>query len=74
MTEKFDTLLKELEENPSISQVNIYEDTLEQIIKYKEGFESISKSYDVRFYFVDKAKVFRLVDFEVFESRRIQLI
>ena len=74
VTEKFDTLLKELEENPSISQVNIYEDTLEQIIKYKEGFESISKSYDVRFYFVDKAKVFRLVDFEVFESRRIQLI
>jgi hypothetical protein len=73
-TEKFDTLIKELEENPSIKTVRIYEDTLEQIIKYRTGFDSLSKEYDVQFYFVDKAKVFRLLDFEVGEKRRIELI
>jgi hypothetical protein len=73
-TEKFDTLMKELEENPSINEVSIYEDTLEQIIKYKTGFEQLGKFYDVRFYFVDKSKVYRLYDFEVGENRRIQLL
>jgi hypothetical protein len=74
VTEKFDTLVRELEENPSINEVNIYEDSLEQIIKYRTGFESLSKFYDVRFYFVDKTKVIRLYDFKIGEKRRIQLI
>lgn len=73
-TEKFDTLVKELEENPSINEVNIYEDSLEQIIKYRTGFESLSKFYDVRFHFVDKTKVIRLYDFKIGEKRRIQLL
>jgi hypothetical protein len=73
-TEKFDTLIKELEENPSINEVSIYEDSLEQIIKYKTGFESLSKFYGVRFYFVDKSKVIRLYNFKVGEKRRIELI
>lgn len=73
-TEKFDTLMKELEENPSINEVSIYEDTLEQIIKYKAGFDQVGKFYDVRFYFVDKAKVYRLYGFEAGEKRRIELI
>jgi hypothetical protein len=73
-TEKFDTLVKELEENPSINEISIYEDTLEQIINYRAGFERLSKFYDVRFYFVDKSKVYRLYDFEVGEKRRIELL
>jgi len=74
VTEKFDTLAKELEENPSINEISIYEDTLEQIIKYRSGFDRMGKGYDVRFYFVDKAKVYRLQDFKVGENRRIQLL
>lgn len=73
-TEKFDTLIKELEKNPTIKKVKIYEDTLEQIIKYRTGFDSLSKKYEIEFYFVDKAKVYRLVDFKVDGERRIQLI
>jgi cell fate (sporulation/competence/biofilm development) regulator YmcA (YheA/YmcA/DUF963 family) len=73
-TEKFDTLVKELEERPLINEISIYEDTLEQIIKYKTGFDTLSKFYHVKFYFVDKSKVYRLYDFEAGEKRRIELI
>ena len=74
VTEKFDTLLKELKKYPEIATVDIYEDTLEQIIKYRAGFESLSRKYEVNFYFVDKSNVFRLLDFKVDEKRKIKLI
>ena len=51
--------------------MDIYEDTLEQIIKYRTGFELLSRKYEVNFYFVDKSNVFRLLDFKVDEKELI---
>jgi hypothetical protein len=82
-SEKIFILEKELSQLPNIKEISVYEDSLEQLIKYQDFFyEKVTrlktvKSLDdmilLNMQFVDKSKVISLYDFSAGESRRIQL-
>lgn len=84
LSEKIQTLEKELSYLPNIKEIAIYEDSLEQLRKYQDFFyEKVTrlktvKSLDdmiiLNMQFVDKSKVISLYDFSSGESRRIELI
>jgi hypothetical protein len=88
-SEKIEILEKELGYLPNVKEISIYEDSLEQLIKYqdfyyeyvsgeyKKGFNSADDFFKnfifLNMQFVDKSKVINLSDFSTGESRRIQL-
>jgi hypothetical protein len=73
VTEKRDTLAKEIESLPELKDILIYEDSMEQILKYGKLTSSL-EDINVKYYFVDKSKVFELDEAIVGESRRIKLL
>lgn len=88
-SEKIAILEKELGYLPNIKEISVYEDSLEQLIKYQDFYyEYFSGEYKKRFksaddffkkfiflnmQFVDKSKVINLSDFSTGESRKIEL-
>jgi hypothetical protein len=88
-SEKIAILEKELGNLPNVKEISIYEDSLEQLIKYqdfyyeyvsgeyKSGFNSAEDFFErfifLNMQFVDKSKVINLSDFSTGQSRRIQL-
>jgi hypothetical protein len=84
VTEKVDTLDKELTFLPNIEEITIYEDSLEQLRKYQDFFyQKISRAKSVKnlddivslnMQFVDKSRVIQLYEFSAGRSRKIKLI
>jgi hypothetical protein len=88
-SEKIVILEKELGYLPNVKEISVYEDSLEQLIKYQDFYyEYVSGKYKKEFgsaddffekfiflnmQFVDKSKVINLSDFSTGESRKIQL-
>jgi hypothetical protein len=82
--EKITILEKELGNLPSVKEISVYEDSLEQLRKYQDFFyeyvvkrnkplASLSDLITLDMQFVDKSKVIQLYDFSAGESRRIEL-
>jgi hypothetical protein len=81
----FTILEKELSYLPNIKEISIYEDSLEQLIRYQRFFyeytarvqRSITSLEDLitlDMQFVDKSKVISLYDFSTGKSRKIELL
>jgi hypothetical protein len=83
LSEKIIILEKELSYLPKVSEISVYEDSLEQLRKYQEFFytkvflkkpvSSLDDIITLDMRFVDKSKVIRLYEFSVGESKRIEL-
>lgn len=58
---------------PSLKRIEIYEDSVRQIMEYREFFESY-RELDVRIFIVDKSKMYRIEDLKLSEEKRIVLI
>lgn len=76
ISEKSEVLFAELEENLDINEINIYEDSFEQISKYESFLETIEfpRPVMVNYYIVDKSKVIQLFSFTRGKSRKITLL
>lgn len=85
LSEKTQTLEKELGLLPNVKDIVIYEDSMEQLRKYQEffyeytriihrSFTSLSDLVTLEINFVDKSKVIPLYDFSAGQPRRIELI
>ena len=85
LCEKISILEKELIRLPNVKDISVYEDSLEQLIKYQEffyeytrkihrSFTSLSDLITLDMQFVDKSKVISLYDFSAGHPRRIELI
>lgn len=85
LSEKIQTLEKELSLLPNVKDIVIYEDSMEQLIKYQEffyeytriihrSFTSLSDLVTLEINFVDKSKVISIYDFSAGQPRRIELI
>ena len=85
LSEKIQTLEKELSLLPNVKDIVIYEDSMEQLSKYQEffyeytriihrSFTSLSDLVTLEINFVDKSKVIPLYDFSAGQPRRIELI
>jgi hypothetical protein len=83
-TEKILILKSELEKTPTIKEIRVYEDSLEQLKKYQQFFHeyvltiqrsatSLSSLMTLNMQLVDKSKVISLHSFTAGESRRIEL-
>lgn len=83
-TEKILILKSELEKTPTLREISVYEDSLEQLSKYQVFFyeyvakiqrsaTSLSSLISLNMQFVDKSKVISLKNFVTGESRRIEL-
>ena len=85
LSEKIQTLEKELSLLPNVKEIVIYEDSMEQLMKYQEffyeytriihrSFTSLSDLVTLEINFVDKSKVISIYDFSAGQPRRIELI
>jgi hypothetical protein len=84
LSEKITILEKELSYLPNIREISIYEDSLEQLIRYQRFFyeytarvqrsiTSLADLITLDMQFVDKSKLIQLYDFSTGQSRRIEL-
>jgi hypothetical protein len=86
VSEKYEILKENLERHPNVDEIIVYEDSLEQLIKYESFFydEYIAKLTKrvmslrdlptLTMQFVDKSKLISLYSITPLESRRIKLI
>lgn len=85
LSEKILILEKELSYLPDIKNIIIYEDSLEQLIKYQKFYyeytniihrslSTLDNLITIEMKFVDKSSVISLYDFKVSDSKRIELI
>jgi hypothetical protein len=68
---------------PNLVEVKVYEDSIEQIQKYHQVFESLNED-PLKFfgapkcklstYIVDKSKMFKIENIKLSEEQRIQLL
>jgi hypothetical protein len=66
----------------NLETVEIYEDSIDQIIRYQEFFQYLDellhinnkKSLESKIYIVDKSKMYRIENVKLSEKKRITLI
>lgn len=79
---KADVLEKVLKEMPSIEEIWIYEDSIQQIAIYQEFIEAKNRQrdtaelpdYSYRTFIVDKSAVFQITDVKISDKRKIRLV
>ena len=69
---KADVVNEILVKYPNIEEVEIFEDSMDQIISYKEKI-ALKSNQSLTFWFVDKSKIFKLGTISITESKRIKL-
>ena len=82
------TTLQEVFEKmwPEVEEIQVFEDSIEQLGKYQDFFERLNTSryltrpigsvpyLNIKLYIVDKSKMYRIENFKLSESTRINLI
>jgi len=79
---KAQTLAKLLKENPEVTKIKIYEDSIQQIDIYQDFFRRLNRQraqeelleYRYKTYIVDKSKVYRIKGVKLSEETKIELI
>jgi len=83
MSNKTDTLQDVFERMwPDVEEIQVFEDSIEQIIKYQDHFEKLNRAMDIKdlpairtkIYIVDKSKMYRIQGVTLSEPTRIKLI
>lgn len=69
---KADVVNEILAKFPQVEEVEIFEDSVDQIISYKEKIK-LRPNQSLTFWFVDKSKIFKLGTISITESKRIKL-
>jgi hypothetical protein len=67
-------LLTFVYEPTSINKIKIFEDSIDQIFKYQQYFNSLVYNIDIEYWIVDKARVFKIGDIQLSDKKRITLI
>jgi hypothetical protein len=81
-TEKVDSMQEVIKTLSNLETVEIYEDSIDQIIRYQEFFQYLDellhinnkKSLESKIYIVDKSKMYRIENVKLSEKKRITLI
>jgi hypothetical protein len=81
-TEKVDSMKEIMKVLPNLETIEIYEDSIDQIIRYQEfgnGYNNLlylsKKPYlNIKIYIVDKSKMYRIENVKLSEKKRIILI
>jgi hypothetical protein len=79
---KAQTLAELLKENPEVTKIKIYEDSIQQIDIYQDFFRRLNRQrdqgelleYRYKTYIVDKSKVYRIKGVKLSEETKIELI
>ena len=79
---KAQTLAALLKENPEVTKVKIYEDSIQQIGIYQDFFRQLNRQrdqaerleYRYKTYIVDKSKMYRIKGVKLSEETKIELI
>lgn len=82
VTPKVDKVKELLEKLPNLTEIRVFEDSIEQLDKYQDFFQGLNnllyidkKPYiEIKLYIVDKSKMYRIENFKLSEKTRIQLI
>jgi hypothetical protein len=73
VTPKVEATAKIMENLPHLKTVEVYEDSVHQIIQYQEFFQN-KDNLEVKIYIIDKSKAYRIENLKLSEERRIVLI
>jgi hypothetical protein len=81
-TEKTVSMQEVIRTLPNLAEVEVYEDSIDQIIRYQEFFQYLDellhinnkKSLESKIYIVDKSKMYRIENVKLSEKKRIVLI
>ena len=78
VTPKVDKVKELLIKLPNLTEIRVFEDSIEQLDKYQDFFEGLNNSnyphIEIKLYIVDKSKMYRIENFKLSEKTRIQLI
>ena len=77
-----DAIAVQLKENPEVTKVKIYEDSIQQIGIYQDFFRQLNRQrdqaemleYRYKTYIVDKSKMYRIKGVKLSEETKIELI
>lgn len=72
-TSSADAIMQQL---PNLEQIEVYEDSIEQLYEYQEFFGKLNwpRPLTIKLYIVDKSRMFRIENFKISEKTKIQLI
>lgn len=81
-TEKVDSMKEIIKVLPNLETIEIYEDSIDQIIRYQEFFQYLNELLYInnkpcpesKIYIVDKSKMYRIENVKLSEKKRITLI